>query len=699
MLDLVAKLKEKRILSRDEFREILSSDKYDSLLISSADEIRQRVYGKDVYIRGLIEFTNYCKNDCYYCGIRRSNKNALRYRLEKDDILECCREGYKLGFRTFVLQGGEDPYFTDERICDIVSSIRGEFPDCAITLSIGEKSYESYLAYYKAGANRFLLRHETAECEHYNKLHPEEMTLESRKKCLFDLKKIGYQVGSGFMVGSPFQTLDNIISDLEFLRELEPDMIGIGPYIVHKETPFAEHPSGDVTLTVRLIAILRHMFPYALIPATTALGTLHPEGREMGLRAGANVVMPNLSPKKFRKLYDLYENKIATGEEAAQSRALLEKKVESIGYKVVTAIGNVKKMDKCLVAMSGGVDSAVAALKIKEMGIPAVSATMKLLGGGGITLDEQHACCSREDIEDARKVAESLGMEHHLYDFSEHFAEKVVDNFVEAYETGATPNPCIECNRYLKFEKLFEEAKNLGCTHIATGHYARVEYDEKSGRYILKRAKDLSKDQSYVLYSLSQEQLSKIIFPLGNMTKDEARKIAEENGFVNAHKKESQDICFVKNEDYTDFIRRYTGKDYPDGNFVDRDGNILGTHKGIIKYTVGQRKGLGLSLPAPMYVCELDTNKNEVILCDHEGLFSSSLIAKDINLISVKDLYTPMRVKAKVRYRHIEQDATAVQLDENTIRVEFDEPQRAITKGQSVVLYDGDVVVGGGKIC
>lgn len=355
-------------------------------------------------------------------------------------------------------------------------------------------------------------------------------------------------------------------------------------------------------------------------------------------------------------------------------------------------------MDKCLVAMSGGVDSAVAAFLIKEKGIPSVSATMKLLGGGGIALDEEHACCNKEDIEDARKVAESLGMEHHLYDFSEHFAEKVVDNFVHSYETGATPNPCIECNRYLKFERLFEEAEKMGCSHIATGHYARVEYNEKSKRYILKRAKDLSKDQSYVLYSLSQEQLSKIIFPLGDMTKDNVRKIAEANGFSNAHKKESQDICFVKNEDYADFIKRYTGRDYPGGNFVDKNGNILGTHKGIICYTVGQRKGLGLALPAPLYVCGIDTDKNEVVLCDNESLFTSALIAKDINLISVDDLYTPMRVKAKVRYRHIEQDATVVQLDENTIRVEFDEPQRAITKGQAVVLYDGDVVVGGGKI-
>lgn len=343
MQRLIDELRENRILPREKFRELLSTDSYDSSLFKSADNIRQSVYGKDVYIRGLIEFTNYCKNNCYYCGIRSGNTNALRYRLSKDEIMQCCREGYGLGFRTFVLQGGEDPYFTDEKIIDIVKSIRGEFPDCAITLSIGEKSYESYLSYYNAGANRFLLRHETAESDHYNKLHPESMSLETRKRCLLDLKKIGYQVGSGFMVGSPFQTMDNIISDLEFLHELEPDMIGIGPYIVHRETPFAQYESGDVALTIRLIAVLRHMFPYALIPATTALGTLHPEGREMGLRAGANVVMPNLSPQSYRKLYDLYENKISTGEEAAQSRAALEKKVESAGYRVVTAVGNVKR--------------------------------------------------------------------------------------------------------------------------------------------------------------------------------------------------------------------------------------------------------------------------------------------------------------------------------------------------------------------
>ena len=343
MTNLVEKLKAQRTLSHQEFYELLSTDAFDTSLIKSADETRRKIYGDEVYIRGLIEFTNYCKNNCYYCGIRCANTNTKRYRLSKEEILDCCREGYELGFRTFVMQGGEDPYFTDERICDIVSTIRKEFPDCAITLSIGEKSYDSYLAYFKAGANRYLLRHETANDTLYNKLHPETMRLESRKQCLYDLKKIGYQVGSGFMVGAPFQTLDNIIEDLFFLSELQPDMIGIGPYIVHKETPFSIYESGSVELTVRLVAILRHMFPYALIPSTTALGTLHPNGREMGLRAGANVVMPNLSPQSYRKLYDLYDNKISTGEEAAQSRALLEKRVEAAGYRVVTAVGNVKK--------------------------------------------------------------------------------------------------------------------------------------------------------------------------------------------------------------------------------------------------------------------------------------------------------------------------------------------------------------------
>lgn len=346
MNNLVDKLFETGDLSDDELKILIESDEFNEPLAEAADIRRRENYGDKVYIRGLIEFTNYCRNNCYYCGIRRDNKKAERYRLTKDEILLCCDEGYRLGFRTFVMQGGEDPYYTDEMICDIVSKIKSRYPDCAVTLSIGEKPRESYQAFFDAGADRYLLRHETADPEHYGKLHPEAMSLENRKRCLFDLKEIGYQVGSGFMVGSPYQTTENLISDLHFLQKLQPDMIGIGPYITHADTPFAEFKSGDVMLTLRLVSILRLMFPYALIPSTTALGTVHPQGRELGLKAGANVVMPNLSPVSVRKLYSLYENKICTGEEAAQCRGCLERRVESAGYKIVTDIGNVRKIEE-----------------------------------------------------------------------------------------------------------------------------------------------------------------------------------------------------------------------------------------------------------------------------------------------------------------------------------------------------------------
>lgn len=346
MNNLVDKLFETGDLSDDELKILIESDEFNEPLAEAADIRRRENYGDKVYIRGLIEFTNYCRNNCYYCGIRRDNKKAERYRLTKDEILLCCDEGYRLGFRTFVMQGGEDPYYTDEMICDIVSKIKSRYPDCAVTLSIGEKPRESYQAFFDAGADRYLLRHETADPEHYGKLHPEAMSLENRKECLFDLKEIGYQVGSGFMVGSPYQTTENLISDLHFLQKFQPDMIGIGPYITHADTPFAEFKSGDVMLTLRLVSILRLMFPYALIPSTTALGTIHPQGRELGLKAGANVVMPNLSPVSVRKLYSLYENKICTGEEAAQCRGCLERRVESAGYKIVTDIGNVRKIEE-----------------------------------------------------------------------------------------------------------------------------------------------------------------------------------------------------------------------------------------------------------------------------------------------------------------------------------------------------------------
>ncbi|MBQ8687643.1 MAG: [Ruminococcus sp.] len=341
--EIIRSLTDKRDLSDEQLKLLLDSDAADGLLFAQADAVRKRIYGTDVYIRGLIEYTNYCKNNCCYCGIRRDNCNIKRYRLTKEEILSCCKEGCALGYRTFVLQGGEDPFYTDDKICEIVSAVRGLYPDCAITLSLGEKTKESYQAYFDAGANRYLLRHETADAAHYRKLHPEEMSLEIRKRCLFDLKEIGYQVGAGFMVGSPHQTTDCLISDLRFLQELSPDMIGIGPFLRHKDTPFRDHPDGSLALTLRLIAILRLMFPHALIPATTALGTIHPEGREMGLRAGANVVMPNLSPVSVRKLYSLYDNKICTGEESAQCRVCLEQRVKNAGYQIVTDIGNVRR--------------------------------------------------------------------------------------------------------------------------------------------------------------------------------------------------------------------------------------------------------------------------------------------------------------------------------------------------------------------
>lgn len=314
----------------------------DEALFSSADRVRRAVYGDEVYLRGLIEFTNHCKNNCYYCGIRRDNRALSRYRLSGADILSCCEEGYRLGFRTFVLQGGEDPFFTDEVLCPIVSAIHRRFPDCAVTLSVGERSFSSYKALHDAGARRYLLRHETADEAHYQRLHPASMSLEGRKKCLFDLKAIGYQVGSGFMVGSPGQRMEHLVADLRFLQALRPAMIGIGPYLSHRQTPFAHCENGSYTLTLRLISVLRLMFPYALIPATTAMGTIHPEGREAALRAGANVVMPNLSPLSARKRYELYDNKLCTGEEAASCRAELSRRVSAAGYRLVSAVGDAK---------------------------------------------------------------------------------------------------------------------------------------------------------------------------------------------------------------------------------------------------------------------------------------------------------------------------------------------------------------------
>jgi biotin synthase len=301
-------------------------------LFAEARKIRAEHYGNEVYFRGLIEFTNYCKNDCFYCGIRCSNRQAERYRLTLEQIMQACRMGDMLGYKTFVLQGGEDPYFDDERIVEIVSSIRTAYPSHAITLSIGEKPRASYERYFKAGANRYLLRHETANEEHYAKMHPPSMSLAHRKACLFTLKEIGYQVGAGFMVGSPFQTPGSLLEDLHFLLELQPAMVGIGPFIPALGTPFADKTGGSLDQSLRMVALSRILLPKALIPATTALGTISAQGREKGLMAGANVVMPNLSPKAVRKLYALYDNKICTGDEAAECRLCMEGRIRAFGF-------------------------------------------------------------------------------------------------------------------------------------------------------------------------------------------------------------------------------------------------------------------------------------------------------------------------------------------------------------------------------
>ena len=354
---------------------------------------------------------------------------------------------------------------------------------------------------------------------------------------------------------------------------------------------------------------------------------------------------------------------------------------------------------KTIVAMSGGVDSSVAALILNMQEYDCIGVTMKLFGNDDIGVCKKNTCCSLDDVEDARKIAYKLGMNYYVFNFSTKFEETVINKFIYSYENGITPNPCIDCNRYLKFDKLFQRAKELDYNFIATGHYAQIEYSEARKRWILKKAVDCSKDQSYVLYSLTQDQLRHTLFPLGKMTKKEVRHIAQKEGFVNAQKHDSQDICFVKDKNYADFIEDYTGKTYLSGNFVDTDGNVLGTHRGIIHYTVGQRKGLGLSLKQPMYVCNVDPVSNTVVLTTHEGIYTKKFIAKDINLISVDNLFEATRLKAKVRYRQKEQWATAKQIDSDTLIIEFDEPQRAITKGQAVVLYDGDIVVGGGTIC
>lgn len=340
---MIDKFLELHTLSKSEYLELLQyweNEEVVKRLRTEAVSLRKQYYGDKVFTRGLIEFTNYCKNNCYYCGIRNGNRHVDRYRLTEDEILECCQTGYELGYHTFVLQGGEDPYYHDERMEHIIRAVKNQFPDCALTLSLGEKSYESYRRFREAGADRYLLRHETADETLYRSLHPSSMSLKARKQCLFDLKELGYQVGAGFMVGAPGQTLEHLAEDLVFLQELQPQMIGIGPFVPHHDTIYAEEKAGSVELTLFLLSVIRIMFPKVLLPATTALGTMDPRGREKGLAAGANVVMPNLSPVKKRKLYELYDNKICTGEEAAECRGCLGRRVASAGYRLVEDRGD-----------------------------------------------------------------------------------------------------------------------------------------------------------------------------------------------------------------------------------------------------------------------------------------------------------------------------------------------------------------------
>ena len=341
---LIDQLYKNQTLSRDEFIFLLEHQDAESAsyLGELARKEAIKIYKTSVFPRGLIEFTNYCKNNCYYCGIRSGNPNVHRYRLTPEQILSACENGYSLGYRSFVLQGGEDPFFDDERLVAIVSSIREAYPDCAITLSVGERSKESYQRLFKAGGNRYLLRHETASEGHYQKLHPETMSLKHRKQCLLDLREAGFQIGTGFMVGSPYQTVENLADDLLFIKELNPQMVGIGPFVPHHDTKFKDFPSGTVNLTTFLISILRLMNHHLLLPSTTALGTIDPKGREKGILAGANVVMPNLSPLDVRKDYALYDNKICTGEEAAECAGCLNRRLESIGYHLDFSRGDYK---------------------------------------------------------------------------------------------------------------------------------------------------------------------------------------------------------------------------------------------------------------------------------------------------------------------------------------------------------------------
>lgn len=344
MNNIISKLIKEHSLTLEEYSELIRgyNEETASVLREEAVRLRNENYGNTVYIRGLIEISNICKNDCFYCGIRKSNKLCERYRLSEEEILSCCDYGYNLGFRTFVLQGGEDVFYTDSYLCSLIGKIKKKHPDCAITLSLGERSEESYKKLYNAGADRYLLRHETADSEHYSKLHPETLTLENRLACLDKLKQTGFQVGCGFMVGSPYQTIETIAKDLKFIEEFSPDMCGIGPFIPHKDTPFKGYPAGSVDFTCFLLSVIRIIKPDILLPSTTALGTLSENGREKGILSGANVVMPNLSPEEARSRYMLYNNKLNTGVESAEKLEELKKRIKAIGYKIVTDRGDIK---------------------------------------------------------------------------------------------------------------------------------------------------------------------------------------------------------------------------------------------------------------------------------------------------------------------------------------------------------------------
>ena len=353
-------------------------------------------------------------------------------------------------------------------------------------------------------------------------------------------------------------------------------------------------------------------------------------------------------------------------------------------------------MEKVLIAMSGGVDSSVAAYLMKKQGCDCVGVTMRLFSNDDIGLSREKSCCSLDDVQDARSVAAKLAIPYYVFNFTGDFKSQVIDRFTSAYACGQTPNPCIDCNRYLKFERLYERAQLMGCDAVVTGHYARI--GQENGRFVLKKALDASKDQSYVLYSLTQEQLAHTRLPLGEFEKTDTRRIAEELGFFNARKPDSQDICFVPDGDYAAFIERTTGKTYPEGNFVDEQGNVLGRHRGIIHYTIGQRRGLGIAAETPLYVKRIDPERNEVILCRDEALYSRALTAKELNWMAFETPPDSFRASAKIRYRHTEQPCTVKALPGGRVAVEFDEPQRAATPGQAVVFYRGDTVLGGGVI-